>query len=396
MKKFLYSVLVCVGLATSVSAQISTFLSDSARISLLTCSPGGSVEELFGHTAIRIEDPATNLDLIVNYGLFSFDQPNFVGRFVAGETDYMVGANYPSRFIRQYAYRGSSVTQQTLALTATQRNQLYNALLINMMPENATYRYNFIFNNCATKPRDLIAQSLGNSLQYPFGDLYAESDLTFREAIKRYTRTAAWSQFGFDLCLGVGTDRLATNNELMFLPELLQEAYSDAKITTDEGNLPLVSSTTVLTPKTRTDSNYLITPNRLFWILFVIILSISMLGYRKLRPLKGLDAFLFTVGGLVGCLITYLMFFSEHPFTDSNFNLWVLNPLMFWPLISLCIKPLRRFDGYFYSFWAISSIAFIIAIPIMSQAINLAMIPLVGCFCIRSACRAAIWLKTKA
>ena len=136
---------------------------DSIQFSLLTCSPGTEIYSLFGHTAIRYRNFTQNRDLVFNYGMFSFSTPNFIYRFVKGETDYQLGINTFESFETEYYFRGSKVYQQVLNLTDAEKLELEKLLFENYRPENRVYRYNYFYDNCTTRARDQIEKS-GNSL----------------------------------------------------------------------------------------------------------------------------------------------------------------------------------------------------------------------------------------
>lgn len=116
---------------------------DSLQISLLTCSPGTEIYSLFGHTALRVQNFSRNLDVVFNYGMFSFNTPHFIYRFIKGETDYQLGVIPYVYFEAEYAERGSSVYQQVLNLSAEEKQTLLHLLTENYLPENRTYRYNY-------------------------------------------------------------------------------------------------------------------------------------------------------------------------------------------------------------------------------------------------------------
>lgn len=169
MKKIIILTLALLMSALGMAAQPDSLLmrdtNDSIRVSLVTCSPGTEVYAVYGHTALRVEVPSTGVDLVVNYGLFSFDAPNFIWRFIKGETDYVVGTiGYPI-FEREYTERGSSVTLQELNLSETEKTRLIRLLDSNLRPENREYRYNFLYNNCSTKARDKVEEALVAQLQ---------------------------------------------------------------------------------------------------------------------------------------------------------------------------------------------------------------------------------------
>ncbi|MBP5260246.1 MAG: DUF4105 domain-containing protein [Paludibacteraceae bacterium] len=369
--------------AVIAAPRLQPILSDRAEISLLTCSPGDEIYELFGHTGIHVYDPEA-FDVVVNYGLFDFDQENFIGRFVKGQTDYCVGSSNTYWFLRSYEQRGSSVTEARLHLTQEQKQQLWDFLLWNLQPENREYRYNFIFNNCATQPRDLIFKALSGHLQWTDGP----SEYTFRDAIRCYTRQADWSQLGFDICLGAGTDRIATRQELMFLPEKLNEAFGQMQITDETGRtVPLTDTPQVLFEATRIPQAAPCTPKAVACTLFLVLLTLSVLSYVRNRPMRGIDAALFSVAGTAGLIVCFLMGWSEHPFTGSNWNIVWLNPLYFYPLCSLCIPPLRKMDKWFYRIVCALLTVFLIAMPFLPQSFHPSMSMWVGCLWLRAAYR---------
>ena len=212
---------------------------DSIRLSLLTCAPGEVIYTLFGHTAIRYENPSQGIDVVFNYGLFSFDIPNFALRFSLGETDYRLGViDYP-HFAGEYAYFGRSVWQQTLNLNNEEKAELIRLLQENYRPENRMYRYNFFYDNCATRPRDKIEESIAGKVIYPVEP--QDGSRTFREIVHQYCKGHPWARFGIDLCIGSEADRPITQRQMMFAPFYLMDAFAGAQITGDSIQRPLVT-----------------------------------------------------------------------------------------------------------------------------------------------------------
>ena len=214
---------------------------DSIRLSLLTCAPGEVIYTLFGHTAIRYENPSQGIDVVFNYGLFSFDIPNFALRFSLGETDYRLGViDYP-HFAGEYAYFGRSVWQQTLNLNNEEKAELIRLLQENYRPENRIYRYNFFYDNCATRPRDLIEKSIDGTLQYADDMTDTDSGISFRDLLHKYSKGHPWSRFGMDLCMGSQADKTINRRLMMFVPFYVQEYFNQARIVNKEGETrPLV------------------------------------------------------------------------------------------------------------------------------------------------------------
>lgn len=383
MKKFFYTLIILFG--TMGSLQAETFIGypiapENTQISLLTCSPGDLIYELFGHTAIRIQDDSHKLDFVVNYGLFDFDQPHFVYRFVRGKTDYTVGVSYTRSFIQSYAERGSSITESTLNLTLAEKQDLINRLNENLQPENRIYRYNFIYNNCATKVRDIFDMSIKRKLSYP---THVDS-YSFREAIMLYTETAPWSQLGFDLCLGARADRTATQREMLFLPEVLGETYASAMLTDSIGIQPLCLQTSQIIPATQEKGTAWFSPTLCAYLLLLMVLYASFFLNKHKIWLKRMDVVLFTINGIGGCIILFLILYSQHPFTGQNYNILWMNPLTLFPLIT-CIFPfMKKINGLFYLGATVMFLGFVIVMPILPQVFNLAVLPWVLTLLLRS------------
>lgn len=175
---------------------------------------GTEIYELFGHTAIRYENPAEGKDLVFNYGIFSFNTPNFVLRFVKGETDYRLGVVPYSYFEGEYAVRGSSVYQQTLNLTDEEKQKIWDLLEENYRPGNRIYRYNYFYDNCTTRARDKIEDCIDGKVVYP----QAEEGVTFRDIVHRCTKGNEWDELGIDLCLGSEADVPIDGRKQMFAP----------------------------------------------------------------------------------------------------------------------------------------------------------------------------------
>ena len=360
-------------------------LSDEARISLLTSAPyEAEVFTVYGHTALRVHDPQQKLDYVFNYGIFDFTKENFIYRFAKGETDYKLGATDYTNYIIEYQLRGSSVSEQQLNLTPNERQRLWEALVENYKPENRIYRYNFFFDNCATRPAALIEKAVGQvDYHYPY------EAQTFRALINYCTRAHAWLTFGCDLALGSPTDRLATPHEMLFLPSYLRDAFSKAEIVDAQGHRrPLVSQTSVIEAEAEEIEPDLwdtLTPLRLSWLLFLLTMLLSAWGWRTHHALKGLDVLLFAVAGLAGCVLFFLAFISEHPCTWPNYSLLWLNPLQAAGAILFCIKRAQK-AAYYYHFINFAAIMLLFAgWSILPQQFNPAFIPLAATLWLRSA-----------
>ncbi|GAB6012606.1 lipoprotein N-acyltransferase Lnb domain-containing protein [Viscerimonas tarda] len=355
IRKILISFIIGLTGITGMQAQ-SILLSDSAQISLLTNSPWyGASYTVFGHTAIRVNDKAYALDCVFNYGIFDFNKPNFTFRFMKGETDYMV-AGYPFEYyLEEYKTRGVASYEQRLNLTQQEKQAIWDALYVNALPANREYRYNFFFDNCATRPRDIIEKNINGHIKYAAEDeLLVRKRQTFRDLVHECTSPDPWLRFSIDLLIGTGADREATVREKMFLPLYLKQACDHAVIVSEDGTeRKLVAKEVLITEAGETNENGAKPTNYPFIagiVLLLITFAVSVLSFRnRCLPGKVFDVVLFAVMGLLGCIIAFLVFFSEHPATSPNWNLVWLNPLQ---LIIAILIPVKYFSKavYYYHF----------------------------------------------
>lgn len=304
---------------------------DSIQISLLTCSPGKEVWAQYGHTAIRYYDKESGEDLAINYGIFSLDQTYFIPRFVLGMTDYRMGVQPMDMFLAQYSYEGRGVVEQVLNLSTEDKEVIYEALQENMKPENVVYRYNYFFDNCTTRARDMLVNHLHGKVVYP----PAEEDATFRSMIHKWNNKYEWSQFGEDLLLGVNADRKTTKSEQQFLPENLRNDFDKA---TYKGK-PLVKETNVLLDAETevAEPAFPLSPLSIALIFAAISLVMMLFSYRRQQVYWAWDLALMLTSGLMG-IIFFIMIFSQHPCVSLNFILLFFNPLPLFFLYSTIKK----------------------------------------------------------
>lgn len=356
---------------------------DSINAYLLTCEPGKAIYELYGHTAIWIEDSATGTDLVFNYGLFDFNTPHFVWRFTLGKTDYILGATRMRSFLREYSERGSEVFAQPLNLTQDETRRLYALLIDNSRVENRVYRYNFLFNNCATMALDKIQESVNGTVTYPQPD----SVLTFRDILTEHTKVRPWSEFAVDLIIGAGGDRPVGYRQEAFAPLHLKQLAQDAVITDTAGvERPLVLPyLRLVNPSHGVDfGTPVFTPLQVMWMLFMLVLLLTLIGWYRNKPYLLIDILLFGAQGVAGIIVALMYFFSEHPTLDTNWLVICLNPL---PLIFLpfAIRKIRKGRlSIFMVYQCLVSTAFLLFLPAIPQTIEPAVMILIGAFALRA------------
>lgn len=314
---------------------------DSIRVSLLTCSPHDEIYSLYGHTAIRYEDKASKTDIVVNYGMFSFKKPFFIARFVLGLTDYEMGIQDFNDFCYEYQYFGSQVTQQEINLTPEEKGQLLKALQDNYANARV-YRYNYFYNNCTTKARDIILKSINGKIEYKNA---IDKSVSFRDLIHGCNANYSWASFGNDLLLGFKADMQTTREEQQFLPDNLMRDFGQAKIVSADGSArPLVKNTEIIVK----GNDYAIagktkvTPQFVFITLLLLIAAIVVAEFKTKKRFLWVDISLLLASGLAG-LILFVMLFSEHPTTSTNLQIFILCPLnLYWAIYIIKNKRNER------------------------------------------------------
>jgi hypothetical protein len=321
--------------STPVAAQEDIPPMDSVEFSLLTCQPHDEVYSLYGHTAIRYHELRPGgLDWAFNYGVFDFKKPHFVARFVFGLTDYELGA-YPYKyFVKEYRRFGSMVTEQVLNLTDEEKMALHDALAINLRPENKIYRYNYFYNNCTTKARDIIESCINGKVEYAGREDYTPS---YRDMVHSMTRNNPWSRFGNDLLLGIKADWKTDLRQQEFLPGNLLYDFDHAQIYSNGSYRPLIKERRIAVPAgvQIIESGFPLTPLACAAILLAVGIVIFFFEWRKKRAFVLWDVLLMITTGTIGIVLT-LMLLSQHPTVSLNLQIILCNPLpllFLWPVI---------------------------------------------------------------
>lgn len=364
---------------------------DSIRLGIVTCYPGNDVYELEGHTALRIYGSVGGrpLDMAVNYGLFDFDAPNFIYRFVKGETDYWCGASDWERFVYSYQRQGRRVVMHDVPLDSIQSERLISIISENLLPQNRVYRYNYVKDNCATRPLRVVERAIGDSIILA----PVMQDVSFRDVMRHYHAHYPWYQFGIDLALGSGIDYKIDARGQAFAPALLVEQLSGARV----GDRPLCDGVVVINEGSEGvvagPTPWYATPLAVFWMLFAVVACITVRDIRRRRVTKWLDALLFGVFGIAGLVLTFLIFVSVHEATSPNWLYLWLNPLCLTVPLLIWLKKCKMIviSYHFINFALI--LIMIVAWPLCGQSGNMAFIPLIGCDIMRSVSYLYINLK---
>ena len=360
---------------------------DSIRFSLLTCGAGEEIYSLFGHTAIRYENFTRGIDAVFNYGIFSFNTPNFILRFTLGETDYQLGVTSYKQFAYEYTWTGRDVWQQTLNLNAEEKKKLLALLEENYLPQNRIYRYNFFYDNCATRPRDQIERAVQGTLEYADDMTSFQTGISFRDIVHQYTIGHSWARFGIDLCLGSQADKDITRRQMMFAPFYLKDFLAKAQLKNAQGmERPLVSSEDhIIQSPQQTSTEEAPSPLQTAFLLFTIVTIATAYGIYRRKSLWLLDLLLFLAAGVAGCILAFLASFSQHPAVGPNYLLFLFHPLHLLCLPWM-IKRVRKKEKSIYMWANITVLTFFILLwGIIPQEFNLAVLPLALSLWIRSA-----------
>jgi hypothetical protein len=309
-------------LPTLTPAQPAPQLSEKSLVSLITCGPGTELYEGFGHTAVLVYDPVLGIEKVYNYGTFDFNQPNFYLNFTRGNLLYTLATGRFGRFMKSYVYQSRSVREQRLNLILEQRQAVFEKLEWNALPENADYLYDYFFDNCSTRPRDVIEQALGGIIVYDTSHVEMPRK-TIRELVDHcIKRDMPWGDLGIDICLGAPIDKVATAREYTYLPEELERAFDHATLVTTEGNVPLVAEKRVLfDAPPKVDEKSWFAPQPLFvGILLALALAVTLLRMAGFGT-SWIEGPVFMASGFLGWALLLLWLGTDHAAAAKNWNL---------------------------------------------------------------------------
>ena len=355
---------------------------DSVHVSLVTFYPGSEPHNIWGHSEIRVQQGP--VDVYFNYGVFDFQAPAFMWRFMLGQTDYLC-----QPVPRAYAMLGMEnrrMVEQELNLPQDKAIMVRDFLWNNAQPENRTYRYKFLSDNCSTRPRDIIEMAAGEGLRYP---AMSDSTVTYRDILAHYCRNYAWERFGIDLVLGWDVDTVLDQRATMFIPMLLMDAVAGATITTDSTTTRLVRATTVPIDKStegnvRPPTPWYLSPMTVAVLVLALTLMVTWRDWRRHDVARWFDTVLFSAGGLAGCLLFFLIFFSTHEATSPNINIAWLNPLLLLLAILPWFKKTRNAARWLHALNALVVALLMLVWPWQPQVGNFAFFPLMTALVTRS------------
>lgn len=367
---------------------------DSIRASLITCTPGTDAYAHFGHTALRITNFTNGKDIIFNYGCFDSSQGDFVLKFIKGETDYVVNAEDADYFFFRYDRLGHGVSEQVLNLTQQEATSLAELLVINVMPENRGYRYNWLYDNCTTRARDMIDKAVNGKVEYT----NEVAPLTARDQLHECLDNDSWLKLGIDLLLGTEIDTLAPRSIQQFIPAYYQNDLNNAYIISPDGSKrKMVAGQYPLLDEKDFNkvADTLFTPAIAFSLLCIIALALSLYDVRRKKISYWFDALLHLAQGIAGIIIAYLFFFSLHPAVSTNWQVILFNPLYILYAVYLIYCHVKKKKDRLINVNTAVLCIFAIVTLIAKQDINTSVWIMALTLCIRNLTRYHIILKNK-
>jgi hypothetical protein len=367
-KNILIALVIC---ASSIQAQ--TILSSQAEVSVITCGPyQGELYSAFGHSAIRVYDPVKGFDIAYNYGVFDFNQPNFYLNFTRGFLYYKLGIyDYPD-FRDFYIKYNRYVHEQVLQLDSIQKQKVFSFLENNSLPQNQTYRYDYFYNNCASKVRDVFAEVFKDEIK--FDGSFIKTNYTIRDLTEIYLQQQPWGDLGIDICLGLPMDKKATPYDYMFLPDYVESSLDHATL---NGSPIVKQKIAVYESVPEKISFHWYHPWIVFGLLFLFAVILSYRDWKKKKASKWFDVTLFGITGLLGILLLTLWVATDHKAAANNFNLLWAFPLHLAAAIGLLKKNPAKWLSNYFTFASVLTALLIGFWALLPQDMNPFMLPVV-------------------
>ncbi len=348
---------------------------EKVEISIITCDPGNEIYSLFGHSALRINHIESDEDIIINWGIFEYydDQFEFGYDFAKGRLNYYMGIQNTMYFLREYNYYGRGVREQKLNLSIDEKEKIIELVNINNLPENRNYKYEFFYDNCSTRIRDLLKAIFKSSIKWDKHS--SENSLTFREIIHRNLAPQPWLMLGIDLVLGKRIDQLVTNQNLMFLPAYLEAILDSTQITSKGQSKSLVLSTkTLILSKEKINLNS--TEISIYgWA--ILIITLTLLFFKKDHLFNVWSNTILILLSLLGIILYFMWFGTDHQATKNNYNVLWANPsylYLVWVIIFKKWNKISLIYIYLIGFCLLTTILFWFA---MIQEFNPTVKPII-------------------
>jgi hypothetical protein len=367
MKKLLLVLLVAFPLMLKATD------SCSLRISVITCSPGLELYSIFGHSALRITDSLAETDIVYNYGTFDAGDPDFYIKFLKGKMNYFLSQQDFRNFAYSYYFDQRGVSEQELHLSCEEKHRFQQYVFHNMEADKRFYKYDFFYDNCTTRIRDMVEKLTNKS--YAMGNIPQATHLSFRSALHYYLDKGnmPWSKLGIDILLGISSDKEMTTREAMFLPDFLESSIDHANY----NKQPLVKEkATILKQLLPQGDGAMQIPFIIFSAIALVIFVVGLFKNKFFKTLTTIfDYLLFFSIGLLGAVLLFMWFGTDHTVMGKNLNLlwaWPLHILVVFFMYSKYTFIKKYFLGY-----AILQAIILLFWRWLPQSLNPALIPIV-------------------
>ena len=365
------------------SKSLFSQLSNDTTAYLITCGPGTETYSIYGHSALRIVIREKHTDTVYNWGVFDFDTPNFAWKFAKGRLDYMISAETASSFLGVYVFEHRYVVSQKINIDSKEIQKLVEFVNENNRPENRKYRYDFFYDDCTTRIRDLLEKSIGEKLKYPPEE--KGKIPTFRDMVGKYQNPYPWLKFGVDLIMGSTADRRANFRDRMFLPLDMREELSEAVVQRSGKMIPLLQNPVVLvdfeSPVVK--KMFLVSPPVIFTLAIILILILTgVIKNRKI--LRLIDIIIYLVFSILAVLMIFFNFFTDHEQMQWNLNIILLNPVI---IVCFILLILNKTGIIWFRIVFVISAGFLVLHFILPQEFNISFLLLAIILLIRSSVR---------
>ena len=369
MKNLFIPLLVSLFISAKTSAQLNPA---HTRVSILTVAPGNDLYSLFGHTAIRFIDSTTHQDIVFNWGGFTFDQPGFYIKFMRGKLLYYSFGDYFPDFMSEYVEEKRNVYEQVLNLDTAAKKRIIDAVIFNSTGNNKFYKYDFLLDNCTTRVKNIVFE---NNKTARIDSSIVPQGTTSREMIHYYLERGnqLWTELGIDILLGSRVDRKVSNDEAMFLPEFFMKGLNYAT----DSSQPFVKEFKIIYTGNKqqiTSWKYMPLAVTALSCLFLFFISALKNKWAK-AVIKFVDILLLYITGLIGVLLLFMWFATDHTVCKNNLNIaWAL-PTNFIVAFFIIKKP-AWLSTYFFIATLINALL-LASWFWLPQQINIALLPVV-------------------
>jgi hypothetical protein len=380
MKKLIFFIIL---LIISLKNSYSQTVADTS-VYLVTCGPGTDTYSIYGHSALRVVISNPKSDMVYNWGVFDFDTPHFAWKFAKGRLNYMISEESFQHFLQSYFYEERYVYSQKLNVNSSEKLKILSLINENMKPENIYYKYDFFYDNCSTRIRDLIEKSVGKDLIYNVPE--EKSVLSFRAMINQYQRPYPWLTFGINLLIGTPAEKKVSVRDKMFLPLEMQKELSKSVIRRNGKQDVLLQNPEVVLDFTApmVHQKFLSSPAIVFTIILIIVVILSS-KFKKRKNIDIMDKVLLFIFSVLSLFMIFFNFFTDHQATKWNLNILWLNPLI---IVCFVLLLLKKDGAIWFKTASIFIMIFLVICLPMPQIFNIGIIPLAFILLIRISARA--------